>query len=310
VSIIVPCWKQAGFVGATVKSVRAQQLERWELIVAVDGSPDGSAVAATAAAGGDPRVRVSEFEHTGVCRTRNRGLAATTGVSPYVLFLDADDVLEPTMLERMVQWLDAHPDVPAAHCASTLIDADGRIIGDQRDLTPRFVRDGLRVRELTDDETRTPFESLLGLAGVVPSMVIARRSAIETVGGFDETFGQGFEDTDLLLRLALLAPLGYIPEPLIRYRVHAEGSSLVPGRHQRQEKKLHAQWRETVSRPTSDALTIERAWRFHDRQLTMHLGCKAAASRFRAGKPLEGLRFIGGAARSWLVSVVRQVAPL
>jgi len=157
--------------------------------VVVDGSPDDSADRARAAAGDDERVRVLEVPHGGVCRARNIGLLAASAAT-YVTFLDADDELEPPMLERTMAWLDSRRDVAAVHCTAALIDRDGRggAAGTAllTDVLPRYVRRGLWVRRLRDDERRTPFEAVLALAGIIPSVVVVRRSVLGSVGEFDE----------------------------------------------------------------------------------------------------------------------------
>jgi glycosyltransferase involved in cell wall biosynthesis len=302
VSVVTPCYKQARFVGETVQSVLGQSISDWELIVAIDGSPDGSAAIARAAACEDPRARILELDRGGVCRARNRGLAAAHPASRYVTFLDADDLLEATMLERLSAWLELHPSAPAVHCLARLVGEDGGPALRATDLEPRYVARCLGVRALGSDEA-TPFESVLGLAGIIPSLVMIRRSALEQVGTFDEQFGQGFEDTDLMLRLALRGPLGFVPERLVRYRQHLGGSSSVPGRHDQQLRKLHDRWRELRDRTPAEAVQIARAWRFHDRQLTLFRARRAARVRLRAGQPLAALRFLLGAVRIALRSI-------
>jgi glycosyltransferase involved in cell wall biosynthesis len=277
VSVVVACFRQAEFVGEVIRSLRAQSDDRWELLIAVDGSPDDSAAKARLAADGDERVRVLELAHAGVGRARNAGLEASDAGSEYVAFVDADDCLEPSMLERMSAWLDQHPLAPAVHCLTTLIDERGDELVDVPPLAPRLVPDGSGVRTLPNTEATTPFDAVLALAGIIPSAVMIRRTALQVAGGYDEGFGQGFEDTDLMLRLALIAPLGFVAEPLVRYRRHAACSSSVPGRHERQWEKLEARWRDVSGRSYSESALITRAWRFHDRQL-----CPARAPRRRA----------------------------
>jgi glycosyltransferase involved in cell wall biosynthesis len=99
-----------------------KSIGRWELIVTVDGSPDKSAALSRATAGDDARIQVLELPHQGVAATRNAGLHGGDRRARYVMLLDADDALKPTMLERLSGWLDEHPTAPAAHCRATLVD--------------------------------------------------------------------------------------------------------------------------------------------------------------------------------------------
>ena len=63
VSVICPTYRCEPYIGAAIASVRAQTFGGWELIVADDGSSDGTVAAARAAAGADERIRVLELEH-------------------------------------------------------------------------------------------------------------------------------------------------------------------------------------------------------------------------------------------------------
>jgi glycosyltransferase involved in cell wall biosynthesis len=308
VTVVMPCFGCAEFVATAVASVRAQSIDFWELIVVIDGSPDESAERARAAAGGDDRIRVLERPHQGVAAARNAGLHAADARARYVTFLDADDALEPTMLDRLSGCLEEHPATPAVHCRATLVDEQGRPLDDAIDLGQRLVASGLGVRMLRDDEP-TPFESVLALAWIVPSLVMIRRSTLDAVGGFDEEFGQGFEDTDLMLRLALHGPLGFVPERLVRYCQHAGGSSSVPGRHERQIRKLHDRWRKVGERTPAEAAQIARAWRFHDRQVTLVRAWRMASRRLRRRQPVSALRCVLGGVRIALRSMVSSPAP-
>ena len=101
VSIVMPAYKAADFIGLAVKSVLAQSLKDWELIIVDDCSPDDTAAAALAAAGGDARVRlVRADQNGGVARARNLGNAHARG--EWIAVLDSDDAYEPTRLETLV----------------------------------------------------------------------------------------------------------------------------------------------------------------------------------------------------------------
>lgn len=101
VSIVMPAYKAADFIGLAVKSVLAQTLTDWELIIVDDCSPDDTGAAALAAAGGDPRVRLVRADRNGgVARARNLGNAQAQG--DWIAVLDSDDAFEPARLETLV----------------------------------------------------------------------------------------------------------------------------------------------------------------------------------------------------------------
>lgn len=102
VSILTPMKNAAPWVAETIASVRAQTFQDWEMHIIDDGSTDNSLGVAQAAAQGDARILIGP-NTTGIhgaAGTRNAGLAMARG--RYIAFLDADDVWDPTKLERQI----------------------------------------------------------------------------------------------------------------------------------------------------------------------------------------------------------------
>ena len=100
VSVIIPCYNAERYLEACLASVLAQTMKDFEVLVINDGSGDGSLSIARRAAERDARVRVFHQENRGVCAARNKGLEEARG--EFVTFVDADDLLEPIALERML----------------------------------------------------------------------------------------------------------------------------------------------------------------------------------------------------------------
>lgn len=297
VSVVSPCFNQGRYVSQMIKSMRHQTMPRWELIVVDDGSTDGSSKHAVAAAEGDPRVRVERTDNRGAPAARNHGVAHASDGSSYFLFLDADDELEPQMLERVTDCLESEPRFGMAHCRVTYMDATGRPLPGTPGFLPRYVRRGFGIRELRDDEVETPFCSILALTGMIPSTVLIRRAVFDASGGWDDAFGQPCEDTDLFLRLALEAPVRFMPQALVRHRRHAEQSTSSLSGYEAQLAKLQSRWRQTHRWCEGKASVVRDAWRFHDRQLTWARARMAARRLAAEGHPLAALRFLGGAVR-------------
>ncbi|MCQ8191125.1 glycosyltransferase family 2 protein [Streptomyces rugosispiralis] len=111
VSVVIPCYDYGHYLPQAVESVLAQTYPDWELVVVDDGSTDDTAAVARSLIADHPgrRIRLLEQANAGVSAARNAGIAATTG--RYVLPLDADDMIAPTMLERTVTVLERHPDI-------------------------------------------------------------------------------------------------------------------------------------------------------------------------------------------------------
>jgi len=109
VSIITPLHNKAEYVAETIRSVQAQSIGDWEMIVVENGSGDGGPDMVQAIAKEDPRVRLLVLEEgRGPGRARNCGLAAATG--EWVLFLDSDDLLAPDYLADRLSVRAASPE--------------------------------------------------------------------------------------------------------------------------------------------------------------------------------------------------------
>jgi glycosyltransferase involved in cell wall biosynthesis len=122
VSVVIPTFNVARYVGQCLASVRAQTLSEWECIVVDDGSTDGTPQRVRENA--DPRIRLIAQPNTGVSAARNAGLGRASG--PYLLFLDGDDLLHPEALRRLSTHLDHHPEAVAAYGTLWKIFEDGR----------------------------------------------------------------------------------------------------------------------------------------------------------------------------------------
>ena len=111
IAVVTPAHNVAAYIGVTIASVIAQSHPDWAMLVVDDGSTDRTAEAVAGFA--DPRLRLLRQANQGVSAARNRGLAVADGEA--VLFLDADDVLAPDALARLVRALEAAPDAVAAY---------------------------------------------------------------------------------------------------------------------------------------------------------------------------------------------------
>ena len=107
VSIIMPSYNAARFVGAALDSVLAQTYTNWELLVVDDASKDESVKAIEAYAGQDVRIRLIPLSrNVGAAAARNIALEQARG--RYIAFLDSDDVWSPNKLERQIAFMQAH----------------------------------------------------------------------------------------------------------------------------------------------------------------------------------------------------------
>lgn len=99
ISVIIPCKNAEGTIQRALRSCLAQTYPDLEILVIDDGSTDGTRKRAEALARADPRIRVLSCEGKGVSDARNTGLSAMRG--EYVTFLDADDAMDPELVETL-----------------------------------------------------------------------------------------------------------------------------------------------------------------------------------------------------------------
>jgi glycosyltransferase involved in cell wall biosynthesis len=104
-SIVIPAHNASSTILRCIESVFSQGLSQLEVIVIDDGSQDETAQVIGDLLAKDPRVRLVKQAQQGPSAARNRGLSEARG--KYLLFLDADDWLEPRGLERMVNLLES-----------------------------------------------------------------------------------------------------------------------------------------------------------------------------------------------------------
>jgi glycosyltransferase involved in cell wall biosynthesis len=207
-SFIVTCHNLGAYLDETLQSLAAQTIQDFEVVVVNDGSTDGATCRLLA----DlvrPRTRVVHIERRGLPGARNAGVRQSVG--RYLCMVDADDLLEPTYLERSLQALESRPDCAfASHWL--------RAFGDETwDWTP----------------TDCGFPALL-YDNTVNGAALMRRELFEQIGGFDETMIDGCEDWEFWIRVVDAGHEGVIiPEFLFRYRRRADSMSrmmhAVPG---------------------------------------------------------------------------------
>ena len=101
ISVIVPVYNVAAYLGECIDSILAQTYRELEIILVDDGSTDGSGEICDEYAAKDDRVRVIHQENRGVSAARNNGFEAAHGA--FIGFVDADDWIDPNMYKALVE---------------------------------------------------------------------------------------------------------------------------------------------------------------------------------------------------------------
>ena len=185
VSVVIPCFGQAHFLGEAIESVLAQTYPHLEIVVIDDGSPDNASRIASRYRG----VRCVREPNAGMAEARNMGLRATNG--DFLVFLDADDRLLPVAVEAGLRALGQHPEAAAAVGTYRRISEDG---------TPLPTHDQPIVER--DHYAQLLRNNWMGF----PARAVYRRALFEHVKGFDPHMGAA-EDFALSLEIARRFPV-------------------------------------------------------------------------------------------------------
>lgn len=206
VSVVVPAYNARRWIAATLETALAQTLKEIEVIVVDDGSTDDTAGMVESFTRSDPRVRLIRTQNAGVGAARNTAIKASAG--EFIAPLDADDLWNPSKLEKQVRRMREWGDKAGlVYCWSRLIDEDCEGIKDGSSFE---VEGGARKAII--------LRNFVGNA----SVPLFRKKALDEVGLYltrEEQGGvQGCEDWDLSIRLAEKREIALVPEFLVGYR--------------------------------------------------------------------------------------------
>jgi glycosyltransferase involved in cell wall biosynthesis len=197
VTVVIPCFNQARFLPAAIRSALNQPEHSVVCIVVDDGSTDGTSEVA-----GELGARVIRQPNRGLSEARNAGLAAAR--SEFVVFLDADDELLPGALARGVEMLTSNPAAKAVVGRCQLMDAAG--------VQLPVAHDEVDVSNL--------YEAWLSRNFVwTPGAATFRRAALDEIGGFPRGLGPA-GDYAVYLRLARTGGVLVLNEEVARRRKH------------------------------------------------------------------------------------------
>ena len=226
ISVIIPTYNVAAFIGETLGSVCGQQgVDALEILVIDDGSIDDTTAQVEHRAKFDPRIRLARNAgRKGAAGARNYGLTLARG--EWVAFIDGDDLWEP---DNLALKLAAAQQFPEAELISSDFYNENRFNKTvpradwpktRQSLLPVWRKNlppdngSAAPCRISDLPIKFICDEMLGHTGTF----LTRRSLLSAAGGFDETLEVG-EDVDLWIRLAIRLPfMVYLPQPLLYYR--------------------------------------------------------------------------------------------
>jgi glycosyltransferase involved in cell wall biosynthesis len=208
-TILMPVFNVAPFVGEAIESVLAQTHPDFQLWILNDGSTDNTLDICRAYETKDARIRIATHDNIGIANTMNAALE--TIKEGWVFCMHGDDVMMPTRLERQLAFIRANPDLAIVSSLVQLIDDTGREIG--------YTKSSLSNRKTV---TR-----LIGRGHCIafnhPATAF-RAEVVKAAGGYRQEFWPA-EDTDLWSRVAQNHSVLVQDEYLLKYRIHGKSAS-------------------------------------------------------------------------------------
>ncbi len=189
-SVVLKAFNEEDWIADAIRSVLAQSMADFELIVVDDGSTDGTA-AVVEGFQTDPRVRLIRQENRGVAAAVNVGIGAAR--APYAALIDADDLWMPDYLEEMGRVLDADPNSGFAY-------TDAWVLDQRRARFWRMSSNAYVGEPATPPADPEAFLAALLEINFVFGLAAIRRTAFEAIGGVDGSL-RAAEDYVLWMRL-------------------------------------------------------------------------------------------------------------
>ncbi len=205
VSVVIPAYNAMNFLPQTLDSVLNQTFQDFEVLIIDDGSSDH--IVTWAAEITHPNVKLISQPNQGQSAARNVGIRLSQ--SEYIAFLDADDLWQPTKLEKQVSAFIDNPQLGLVDTWVFLVDEQNNIL----EHIEVYYNEGnvwLQMLELN-----------LVMCGSSP---VVRRQCFETVGYFNQNI-KGPEDWHMWTRIAAHYPFKVICEPLVHYRQHPNSTT-------------------------------------------------------------------------------------
>jgi glycosyltransferase involved in cell wall biosynthesis len=205
VSIGVPVYNGAAYLGHALATIRSQTYPNIEIVISDNASTDGTEALCRALAAEDPRIRYERLpRNRGLVPNHRNVLAMATG--EYFMFAPYDDYFAPTYIERCVELLEREPQHAYVVAKTVLVDAEGERIGVE---VPR--------QRLDDPSPSVRFWDVLIVQGGINFYGLARRAMWNAVGAY-VAVPRG--ERIIIAELALNGTLGVLAADLYFRRIH------------------------------------------------------------------------------------------
>ncbi len=232
--IVIISYNNEHHIIEAINSIKNQTFKDWVCVMVDNGSTDNTYEVIQKHIAGDDRFSSRKKSNEGPAAGRNVGYSMLPDEIEYIHFLDGDDVLKPTYLDKLIGYLDEHPEVGLAACQFDEIDFDSKDCG--KGHRSRFAPNKWGwPHDLPLSTYHTPFVSFFSSTAVGPFGVY-RKSVFEKTKGYEL---KSQEDTDMFCKMSLLAEVHYLPEYLYKKRRHANNLA-----HKKSYRKTHQVFRD------------------------------------------------------------------
>ncbi|MBF0160502.1 MAG: glycosyltransferase [Magnetococcales bacterium] len=212
ISVLIPCYNHADYVGGAIESVLAQDYGSIEIIVVDDGSTDHSWSVINGYCARDTRVKGIPMScNSGVVHALNRGLRDADG--DLIGMLASDDRWALDRLAKQLPCLDKHPGVVAVGGNACFVSSLGHVLNDDPMINQS------RVAWLK--------QLFLRNAAFLPSLLI-RRAAVDKIGYLDPRLTV-LSDLDYNIRILLLGDIYIVPETVVYFGILPNQQNLSSG---------------------------------------------------------------------------------
>lgn len=271
VSFIIPAFNAAKSLERALQSLQSQTESRWEAIIVDDGSRDATARLARRACSRDARLYLVRQPNGGPSTARNRGLQEAS--ADRIVFLDADDWIEPQFLETLLPLGDA--ETRLAYCGYRRTSGDGLTDSD-------FFCPDLMTRPL--------FVLALRCEPAIHCVIVPRKM-LERVGGFDKDM-RCCEDWDLWLRIARAGGIFVgAADSLAVYFMRGASLSTNSSEGERNEQLVIARAR-SVDKRLPDNAPFREPLEFYQREEDAKAALSDALTHVLAGDPADNRWFV------------------
>lgn len=204
VTVIVPAYNYANFIGECLDSVLSQTFKNWECIVIDNGSTDNTQEIVKSYSNKDGRIKYHYTNQKGVSLARNLAVSLSHGT--YLLPLDADDKIDPTYLEKAVNIMNQNPEISLVYCNAILFGSVNK-----KWILPDF-----------------NYKAML-IENSIFCTALIKKNEFLAVNGYNVNMVEGFEDWDFWIKyLANNKKVYKLNDILFYYRIkqHSRNSVL------------------------------------------------------------------------------------